>query len=235
MVQAPQRPPVHGPTFIRLLANLVGADVPPAPPSLADHLGRWLDWSHAIALSTALDGKPAATDSDARDSASEEHECARIRRSLAGAIVGDRVPAGPPRRAGGETGEADAPEAVDYPMFRQRHLSLQRSMQAATGELRGRLRDTLAGKSAAMARLATVDAAMEAALSPREQSLLAHVPDLLGQHFERLHQAAPAQATPASPGAWLEAFRQDRQSVLLAELDVRFQPVEGLLAALRTC
>jgi hypothetical protein len=235
MVQAPQRPPVHGPTFIRLLANLVGADVPPAPPSLADHLGRWLDWSHAIALSTALDGKPAATDSDAHDSGSEEHECTRIRRSLAGTIVGDRVPASPPRRAGGEAGEADASQAVDYPMFRQRHLSLQRSMQAATGGLRSRLRDTLAGKSAAMARLAAVDAAMEAALSPREQSLLAHVPALLGEHFERLHQAASAQATPTSPGTWLEVFRQDRQSVLLAELDVRFQPVEGLLAALRTC
>ncbi|CAM0998300.1 DUF3348 domain-containing protein [Rhodanobacter sp. Root179] len=235
MVQAPQRPPVHGPTFIRLLANLVGADVPPSPPSLADHLGRWLDWSHAIALSTALDGKPAATDSGAHDSGSEEHECTRIRRSLAGTIVGDRVPAGPPRRAGGEARKADASEAVDYPMFRQRHLSLQRSMQAATGELRGRLRDTLTGKSAAMARLAAVDAAMEAALSPREQSLLAHVPDLLGEHFERLHQAASAQATPTSPDAWLEVFRQNRQSVLLAELDVRFQPVEGLLAALRTC
>jgi hypothetical protein len=28
-------------------------------------------------------------------------------------------------------------------------------------------------------------------------------------------------------------FRKDMQSVLLAELDIRFQPVEGLLAALR--
>jgi len=32
---------------------------------------------------------------------------------------------------------------------------------------------------------------------------------------------------------WLDVFRKDMQSVLLAELDVRFQPVEGLLAALR--
>jgi hypothetical protein len=41
--------------------------------------------------------------------------------------------------------------------------------------------------------------------------------------------------TPAlAPGAWLDVFRKDAQSVLLAELDLRFQPVEGLLAALRT-
>jgi hypothetical protein len=35
------------------------------------------------------------------------------------------------------------------------------------------------------------------------------------------------------PGAWLDAFRKDMRSVLLAELDIRFQPVEGLLSALR--
>jgi hypothetical protein len=29
-------------------------------------------------------------------------------------------------------------------------------------------------------------------------------------------------------------FRKDMQSVLLAELDLRFQPVEGLLAAVLT-
>jgi len=46
----------------------------------------------------------------------------------------------------------------------------------------------------------------------------------------------PGHATPASPdAAWLDVFRKDMQSVLLAELDVRFQPVEGLLAALRAC
>ncbi|WP_332607838.1 DUF3348 domain-containing protein [Achromobacter sp. ESBL13] len=47
---------------------------------------------------------------------------------------------------------------------------------------------------------------------------------------------APAPATappPVTPGAWLDVFRKDMRSVLLAELDVRLQPVEGLLAALR--
>jgi hypothetical protein len=39
--------------------------------------------------------------------------------------------------------------------------------------------------------------------------------------------------TAILPGAWLTAFRKDMQSVLLAELDIRFQPVQGLLAALR--
>ncbi|MEK6419007.1 MAG: DUF3348 family protein [Burkholderia gladioli] len=52
--------------------------------------------------------------------------------------------------------------------------------------------------------------------------------------------AAPAAAVrprvapgPAPADTWLDTFRKDMQSVLLAELDVRFQPVGGLLAALR--
>ena len=101
----------------------------------------------------------------------------------------------------------------------------------------------LAQKSPDMSRLAEVDAVMELTLSPREQTLLAAVPKLLGEHFERLQQAGQDSLagtqlsgdTPmAMPGEWLRVFRNDMQSVLLAELDVRFQPIEGLLAALRT-
>jgi len=70
-------------------------------------------------------------------------------------------------------------------------------------------------------------------LSPREHALLGAVPALLETHFERLRTAAGALATDPS-AAWLDGFRRDMQGVLIAELDVRFQPVEGLLAALRT-
>lgn len=233
MVQAPQRASVRGPTFIRLLARLTDADFVPSSQSLSDRLGQWLDWTHAVALSTALDGKPSAVGSDVSTFGSaEENECARVRASLAGAIAGDRAFAE----------KAGAGEAVDYAVFRQRYLAMQRAMQAATGDLRGRLQEMLARRTAEMARLAAVDAAMERVLSPREQTLLARLPALLGERFECLRQAeqkalADAPATenaPATPGAWLDVFRKDMQSVLLAELDVRFHPIEGLLAALRT-
>jgi hypothetical protein len=125
----------------------------------------------------------------------------------------------------------DAP--IDYADFRQRYVSLQQAMESDIGALRTRLRSTLATKSPDMARLAVVDAVMEQALSARERSLLANVPALLGKHFERLKRAQAAVETSA-PNAWLDVFRKDLQSVLLAELDVRFQPIEGLLAALRT-
>jgi len=246
MVQAPHRTSVRGPTFIRLLARLTDVDVPPSRQSLSDRLGQWLDWTHSVVLSTALDGEPSAMDADVPTSGSaEEDECTRVRSLLAHAIAGERAFATARQRGADPVfaEESGAHELVDYSVFRQRYLAIQRKIQAATGNLRGRLRDTLAQKTVDMARLAAVDAAMERALSPREQTLFARVPALLGEHFERLRQAeqeilAEAQASEdtsaMAPGGWLEVFRKDVQSVLLAELDVRFQPVEGLLAALRT-
>lgn len=230
-MQNPQRTTVRGPTFIRLLARLADVEAPQSNPPLPDRLSQWLDWAHAIALSTALDGKPSAIASTAPtfDSAVED-ECARVRGSLVNAIAGDRD-----LTLAGRHGDEHASAAIDYKVFRQRYLTRQRAMQAATGNLRGRLRDMLAHISTDMARLAEVDAVMELALSPREHKLLAAVPGLLGDHFERLRQAGQADMdVAAAPGAWLDVFRKDMQSVLLAELDVRFQPVEGLLAALRT-
>lgn len=237
--------PVPGPVFIRLLARLTDADVPPSNHALSDRLSQWIDWTRAVALSRALDGRAstAAGDAPSFDGAVET-EAARARASLANAIADDGESPSPRQRgkdSGAEEGRAN--ELVDYTFFHQRYLAMQRAMQAATGQLRGRLRDMLAQKSADMARLAEMDAVMELTLSPREQTLLATVPKLLGEHFERLQQnqqtsLADTQqfedAQPATPTEWLRVFRKDMQSVLLAELDVRFQPIEGLLAALRT-
>jgi hypothetical protein len=249
MVQASPRTAVSGPALIRILARLTDLDVPEPAQSLSDRLSQWLGWTDAIALSTALASHPPAVPSGARAFGSaEESECARVRTSLAKSIAGDSVFAAARRRGPGQAASHDAalqPE-VEYPAFRQRYVSLQQGMETAIGNLRGRLRGMLAARNPAMARLAMVDAVMERALGERERSLLGTVPALLAGHFERLRQAAQQTLAdtqaPASgdvvaitSSAWLDAFRKDMQSVLLAELDVRFQPVEGLLAALRTC
>src|SRR5690606_12919839 len=163
-------------------------------------------------------------------------ECARVRAGLVTAIHADPDTAAP---KWGNTRPGSDGSAV----YRERYLELQRTMQAETGRLRGQLRERLGRASAELARLAEVDAVMEATLSPRELTLLATVPILLGHHFERLRADAEApQANlefPPDPGGagadtWLDVFRRDMRNVLLAELAVRFHPVEGLLAALRT-
>ena len=88
-----------------------------------------------------------------------------------------------------------------------------------------------------MAQLAAVDAVMEQALGAQEHNLLSAVPGLLEKHFVRLrqaHQALPDEPEGgALPVAWQDVFCKDMQAVLLAELELRFEPVEGLLEALR--
>ncbi|APA88393.1 DUF3348 domain-containing protein [Paraburkholderia sprentiae WSM5005] len=246
MLQAPQRSALSGPALVRLLARLAEADVAESRQSLADRLSQWLGWTDAIALSSALDGKPPAVAGGARAfGRAEEDECTRVRRSLVSAIASDGLLAGSRRRGSAPSSTPmSAPRAAvdtqaDYAVFRHRYLTLQQSMETAIGTLRGRLRGLLATQTPALARLALVDVVMERALGERERTLLGAVPGLLGGYFDRLREGektAPAGHAETLPSdAWLDTFRKDMQSVLLAELEVRFQPVEGLLAALRAC
>ena len=87
----------------------------------------------------------------------------------------------------------------------------------------------------------TVEQVLGRPQHPYAIRLLASVPQLLGRRFEQLHQAhrsalpAGAADDPArwlQPGAWLHTFCQDMRAVLLAELELRLQPVAGLLDAL---
>lgn len=236
MAKASQRAAVPAPAFIRLLARVADVDLRAPGHPLVDRLGEWIDWTRAVALSSALDGRLPAVHGAQSDDGDAQQECARVRAALVVAIGTDPETAAI-RWRGRQTG----PDG--YTVFRERYLDLQRMMQAEAGRLRGRLRDRLGQASAELARLAEVDAAMEATLSPREHTLLATAPTLLGHHFERLRADGlapqvnlefPPEPGTTGTGAWLDVFRQDMRNVLLAELDVRFHPVEGLLAALRT-
>lgn len=225
MAQVSQRTVFNGSALVRLLSRLSDTDVREPRQATADRLSQWFGWTDAISLSAALDGTvAAAAPSRARASASaEERECVRARAALAKAVA--------------EDGAVASAATADFTPFRRRHLTLQQAMEAGIGPLRGRLRALLAASSPAMARLAAVDVVMEQVLAAREHSLLAAVPALLEKHFKRLRQASPGTTGEpegeAEAGEWLQVFRKDMKNVLLAELDFRFQPIEGLLEALR--
>lgn len=241
LLQVPRRTALGGPPLIRLLTRLADLDVAESGQSLPDRLGHWLGWTDALALAGVLNAREPAALPPADDT-DDARECARVRAALCKAIAEDGVYAAPPAGPGRAARPARhilPPD--DYATYRQRYVALQRTMATALANLRSRLRVALAARASERARLAMTDAVMERVLGARESSLFAVVPVLLERRFVHLReaeQAALAQAqaegrpAPVEPGSWLAAFRADMRDVLLAELDVRFLPVEGLLAAL---
>ena len=230
MVQVPRRPAFADSALVRLLARWNDVEVRAPAASTAERLSQWLAWTDAIALSTVLNAPVARAKPVA---GTPDHECDRVRDGLAKTIRGDSLYAN-------ADGEATGATAIDFAPYRLRYLARQQAMEAGVGPLRAKLRAALAARSTEMAKLATVDAVMEQALQAREHTLLATVPAMLEKRFKGLRQAAmpapdaEAPETDAAPIAWLPVFHQDIRELLLAELDFRFQPVDGLLEALRS-
>ncbi len=228
--------------LIRALSDLVSTDAAPPRQSFADRLGQWLDFADAIALFSALNGSTDA----AGGPATAEHpalrdEFARVRGALLDSINTDGVltPGKARIRLPAPAWHASTPGAADYLPYHRYYLAHQRDMGAAIAPLRASVRAGLAQRAPALRQLAALDGVLDQALAPRERSLLATVPQLLGRHFEQLHQAhrsaLPTPDDPArwlQPGAWLHTFCQDMRVVLRAELELRLQPVAGLLEAL---
>ncbi|NYT86791.1 DUF3348 domain-containing protein [Pusillimonas harenae] len=244
MQESARRTSFSGPALVRLLSRLNNADIAEPVSSLSDRLSQWLGWSDAIALGAAL-SNPASATPQATAELDEDQEYARVCKALSDAIAAVNIPA-PARHRGRQSsvaqqGQAVPMDAIEFSTYRQRYISLQQIMETRCTELRTRLRAVLAGRSPDMARLAAVDAVMEQAMNEREFSMLARVPVLLEAHFKRLKQAAlealanedELKHVPSGGAhAWLNVFHEDMQSVLFAELDIRLQPAQGLLAAL---
>ena len=172
--------------------------------------------------------------------------CARVRAALVDLIAASCSPAGstsasrirlPLPKPGVE------PEfAAAYGPYRRFHLALQTDMEAGVRALRGSIRRALAPVSTGLARLAALDEALDRILAARERQLLATtLPALLEKRFQQL-LAAHRQTLIDSgqgddpglwmqPGGWLATFRDELQAVLIAELDLRLQPVLGLVDA----
>lgn len=235
--------------LVRFLAELAsgdGAPVADSKQSFAERLGQWLDWTDAISLSTALNSLNTLSPSDTKVGTpllitTPFDELSRVRNKLAKAIAADALFAAsfkPLTQAPG--GSMD--EEADFSAYRRQYLVHQRAMDAGIGPLRAQLRAALASQSAALGRLAALDAVLDEALGARERHLLSKVPRLLEKRFEHLHKTyleapVPAETRRTSspgrqPAGWLTQYGRDMQGVLLAELELRLHPVEGLLAAL---
>jgi hypothetical protein len=233
--------------LIHALAGLSGVDVDAPNQSLAERLGPWLDVADAIALFAALNSGPRREHGEpAREPSAQgallREDLARTRAALANSIG-----AGELAKLGDKARVQSAPRTsavllgivVEFVPYRRYYLARQRTMASSIGQLRARARAALATCTPELKQLAELDAVMDQALAGRESDLLMTVPGFLEQRFEALRQAhlqALAEAQRADdpdswlqPGGWLAKFHKDLQDVLRAELELRLQPVVGLI------
>jgi hypothetical protein len=202
--------------LVRQLAGWLPVQVDAPRQDLGERLGEWLNVADAIALHSAhqaLPGvstarRPAVRKGGAADVSAELQ---RVRAVLTQAIT---TPPQPP---------TDASD-TEFAPHHQRHLDQQRRMEMSVDALRDHLRQVLAATSPRLAQLAALDATLDQMFGGREQKLLAGVPAFLKVRFEQLRQT--------HPDTWPPLFEHEVQQALLAELDLRLQPVVGMTEAL---
>ena len=219
----------------------------PAGQDFAERLGGWLNVADAIELRAALQSlgstrarsvaRPAAAVTLA-STVSLDEELERVRATLTQSILSTE-PAQPIRGRADRSAQAAlaAPAlpldpAAEYAMLHQRYVDQQRRMEMSVDALRSHARERLAAASPELARLAALDAVMDQMLGGREQHLLSTVPAFLKKRFEQLRREAPADTDAADPPAWLSQLTAECQQALLAELDLRLQPIAGMAEAL---
>ena len=219
--------------LVRQLAGWQAVQASVPRQDVAQRLGDWLNVADAITLHSANRSIPAITSvssintiltaksaSDAAlgvagKSADLNAETAQVRATLTKSITAR--PLGQPPAA-----------TTDFPIYHQRYLDQQRRMELSIEALRAHVRQRLTQTSPRLAQLAALDAVLAHMLGGREQKLLASVPTFLKARFKDLHKSQAS--SPDS--AWLETFEQDFQQALLAELDLRLQPIAGMIEAL---
>lgn len=258
MTRAAPRTHLHSSSLVRQLADLASADLPASRRSFAEQLAGWLDVQDAITLSAALHpgaGRIAPAEAAAAPlptpptaSASDPAaELAQVRDALRAAILSEGA------RQSGRTRlklpTLDTAEPLDeldqFALYQRYYVAHQRDMDTRIAALRAGVRAAIAGQ-APLRPLALLDAALDKTLVERERNLLAAVPLLLEKRFVQLRaehrqRVATAAGSPADdervrwlqPGGWLARFCGELQQLLLAELDLRLQPVRGLVDAYR--
>jgi hypothetical protein len=199
--------------LVRTLAEWTPVEADAGGMDFAERLSLWLNAFDAIRLQSAHQAirsiRTVAAPEAGRGRPGRATDLAgdlrRLRATLAAAIA--------------QAFEADP--ASGYAPWQQRHLELQRQTTLLLGPLREHAREVLARTSPGLRQLAALDATLDEMLAAREQDLLPSVGTLL----QRRHAQLRADGR-------LEDFPNQWRRALLAELDLRLEPVTGLVEAL---
>ncbi len=247
MTRASPRARLHSSELLRVLASQGLVDASADCGDVGQRLGDWLDFRQAIALQAFIGTVDDPSTPDPLPTARVDAVVLRrrfeqVRAALEESIVQGRVPApGLPRI---ELPPVELEHPIDpktaFDPFRRHAIGHQRQMETILRSLRLQLRGMLDKGHRQQRQLAALDAIFDNVLMAREAQLLGQITTAfekrfarsLRQHMKALVQAAQADEPAPRTEPWLAPLRQDLLNRLLAELDLRLQPILGLIEAL---
>ncbi|MBA6412158.1 DUF3348 family protein [Parahaliea sp. F7430] len=209
------------PRLVSLLAEHTAAQGGVSHSQFARRLGDLIDLSNSVALSETLSllGKQEFIAVDDHSAGGRE-DFLRVRAAMISAVLRSLFPgSGATRIRWPKVTDGEAPQAQAYRKFYAAH---QGEMEARVRGLQERVRDTASGLSPELLKLASLDAAVGDSLLAHSRRLFASIPALVADRFEALE----------SPAALDTTFRSEVQALLLAEIEARLLPVQGLIEAM---
>ncbi len=235
-----------GNRLIGVLAELAVLDGNCSERQFTERLGSLVDFGDSMRLAGLLDGlgkQPFESAPASRESLREE--LLRLRLSLVQSVV-DSFAGGADTKIKLPTSDPEVAreKLFGFEPYHRFYAAHQRNAEYKIQSLQLKLRDAVAGVSPELARLVGLDEGLRDLLAAHVRRSLASIPKLLGRRFEILLREAGELGGHddqideerikmwTRPDGWLQRFYQDMQGLLLAELELRFVPMMGLLDAL---
>ena len=222
----------HAP-LVRFWSDRGLLDVSPPAEALVERLGDWLDVRQAIALHQLLgqESVEPASDQAVIRHPGRSTELPAILAQLRDEILTNRPVPGLWRNPMPETPAQRPPDWGElWEPYRRFMVDHQKQMALLVGRERRRLREALSAYPAIGATLADMDAAFERAIGPKEAQCLAVLPRHTEHYLRQLLADAEIHDIPFQQV--MRTFERDLRLALVHELDLRAQPVLGLLETL---
>ncbi|MEC7815368.1 MAG: DUF3348 family protein [Pseudomonadota bacterium] len=210
------RPSAH--SLLNQLAAPDGNKPAGALPCLGERLGRLFGLADTMALDKAMSTRNNVSPSPALPLESLINDLITARRALHQKIR--EYPQSPVVEA------RDAEPDLNADVLLNRWLLLHRKVAATANQLRDRVRKALQSAGGDLARLAELDAVFDHTMAAYASQNFGQVTRVVEQQIAGLfNDTAPCHPDP------LQSVCTQAQSLLMAELDVRLEPVLGLLEA----
>ncbi len=206
--------------------------------NLAEKLGHMVGVSGSMTLARGIKTMPVEASQSQRLSCDEVQQYVLDKRARAIRSIQDSfslnqgdAPTRIPSVAAGVR-----PEALKtFEPYQRFYITHQMELAVVVKELRVSVRSWVSAASAGLHQLAVLDQTLEESLDGSNRKLFNVIPKLLGHRFKDLANRSELLShnnTESDEPAWILLFHADMREMLLAELDVRLQPVFGLYEAL---